>query len=83
MEINAAATDITFIALFRNGSEVKRFPGLAVNGTMGYVTLPISVETKCAAGDTLDVRVYSNNASPAVQTATTVNWVQVERVYGS
>jgi hypothetical protein len=80
VQVNAAAADTVYVAVFKNNAEYKR--SLIQAGAGGIVDAQIDVELKCAGGDFLDVRIFSNNASPVVQN-TPQNYINIVRMFGS
>jgi hypothetical protein len=80
VQVNAGASDVAYIGIFKNGVECKR-AGTTPYG--GSVTLSVDADVPCNGADTLDVRVYSNNPSPAVQASPNLNTISVVRQYGS
>jgi hypothetical protein len=82
LQLNATAGDTVYIVVAKNGVEYKRYKP-AVPSTVVGGCFSLNVDVACAIGDTLDIRAFSNNATPTMPSAITANFVFIKLNPGS
>jgi hypothetical protein len=81
--VNGGAGDTIYVAIFKNGVEIKRGGPPDTDIALGITFVPVNDIVSCAAGDYIDIRVFDSNATPVLQSSITGNTVTITREYGS